>query len=168
MTELKVLKGKYGEIFQAVMNAIIPRGGAFKAGAADYDLLPRAEEILQSYDPAIRNLIPLILSYIQYTALFHKGRFFTNLKQEKAVAFLSSMEDSPFYHRRMIVVISKLLTMLCFYEIDDVALQIGYEHECHPEEKSAKKKKAAASKKSTPVRKKRVATGKKRTGARND
>jgi len=46
MNELKILKGRNGRIFKAVMNAIIPQGGAFKPGAADFDLLPRADELL--------------------------------------------------------------------------------------------------------------------------
>jgi hypothetical protein len=128
--ELKILKGRNGRILRAVMNAIIPRGGAFGPGAADLDLLPRAEEMLMSYDPAVRSLVPLILNYIQISALFHRGRTFTGLGEGKAIAFLSSLEASRFFYRRTIMLFMKLLTMLTFYEGDDMARLTGYEHGC--------------------------------------
>ena len=84
-----------GAIFRAVMNAIIPRGGAFGPGAADYDLLPRADRILRSYDPAVRKLFPYILLYVQYSAILRKGRTFTALGERKGMEFLASMERSP-------------------------------------------------------------------------
>ncbi len=131
MNHLNVLKGRNGRIFKAVMNAIIPRGGAFEAGAADFDLLPRADEVLMSYDPSIRSLIPLMLNYIQFSAVLRKGRVFTSLDAEKGGHVLEAMEKSPFFYRRMIILLMKLLTMLTFYENDDNARLTGYEHGCH-------------------------------------
>jgi hypothetical protein len=128
--ELKILKGRNGRILRAVMNAIIPRGGAFAPGAADLDLLPRAEEIVMSYDPAIRSLIPVMLNYIQISALFRRGKPFTGLGEGKAIAFLSSLEMSRFFFQRTIMLFMKLLTMLTFYESDDMARLTGYEHGC--------------------------------------
>jgi hypothetical protein len=126
--DLRVLRGKSGVIFRAIMNAIIPRGGAFGPGAADYDLLPRADEILRSYDPAVRKLFPLILMYVQYGAILRKGRTFTSLSERKGMEFLGSMERSPFFYRRMTILVLKLLTMLVFYESDETARLTGYEH----------------------------------------
>ena len=125
---LRVLRGKSGAIFRAVMSAIIPRGGAYGPGAADYDLLPRADRILRSYDPAVRKLFPYILLYVQYGAILRKGRTFTALGERKGMEFLASMERSPFFHRRMTVLMLKLITMLVFYESDETARLTGYEH----------------------------------------
>lgn len=124
------LKGRNGEILKAVMNAIIPRGGAFGPGAGDYDLLPRVEAIVKSYDPSIRSLFPLMLTYIQFTALLRSGRVFTRLREDRAIAFLHGMETSPFFYRRIIILLMKLVTMLAFYEVDGVSRFTGYVHGC--------------------------------------
>jgi hypothetical protein len=129
---LKILRGRHGAIFSAVMNAIIPRGGAFGPGAADYDLLPLADEIVKSYDPAIRKLFPLILDYVQFGAMLRKGRLFTGLDERKGMEFLGSMERSHFFYRRMFILLLKLVTMLAFYDRDETARFTGYEHDwCH-------------------------------------
>ncbi|OHD66985.1 MAG: hypothetical protein A2176_16045 [Spirochaetes bacterium RBG_13_51_14] len=131
MSDLKILKGRYGNILRSVMNTVIPRGGAYAPGAADYDLLPRAEEMLMSYDPSIRGLFPLMLNYIQFSALIHQGKIFTSLSEEKGAQFLSSMEASPFFYRRLIMLMMKLITMLAFYGSDETERLVGYKHGCH-------------------------------------
>jgi hypothetical protein len=128
--DVKILKGRNGAIFRSVMNAIIPRGGAFGPGAADLDLLPRTDQILMSYDPAIRSLFPLMLNYIQFSSLLRKGRVFTSLHEKQGIDVLSAMERSPFFYRRMIILLMKLMTMLAFYENDEMARFTGYEHGC--------------------------------------
>jgi hypothetical protein len=111
------------------MNAIIPRGGAFGPGAADFDLLPRADRILRSYDPAVRKLFPLILLYVQYGSVPRTGRRFTSLGERAGIRYLGAMEHSPFYHRRMTILILKLITMIVFYDSDENARLTGYEHD---------------------------------------
>jgi hypothetical protein len=125
-----IFSGRNGFIMRSVMNAIIPRGGPFAAGAADYDLLPAIEEIILSSNPVAKKIIPWILKYIQFSSLIRRGRTFTKLHERDAAAFLDGMEASPFYYRRSAVLILKTLTVLAFYDIDDVAAQIGYVHGC--------------------------------------
>ncbi|MBN2158390.1 MAG: gluconate 2-dehydrogenase subunit 3 family protein [Spirochaetes bacterium] len=125
-----VLRGGSGEILRSVMDTIIPRGGAFGPGAADYDLLPRAGELIMSYDPSIRKLFPVMLKYVQYGALTRHGKVFTRLSEEKRIRFLESMEKSRFFYKRMIMLLLKLITMLTFYESDERACLTGYEHGC--------------------------------------
>ncbi len=126
-----VVKGKNKAILRAVMNAIIPRGGAFASGAADYDLIPRVNEILRTFNPLLKPLIPIILIYIQFSAFFHKGRLFTNLPENRAIQFLNKMELSPLFYRRFFMLLLKMLTMMTFYEKDENASVIGYTHGCH-------------------------------------
>lgn len=130
MKNSKLFSRKTAHIAQAVMNAIIPPGGPFPAGAADYNLLPGAEQFMGAFDKRTRALIPLLLSYIQYSALFHHGRPFTSLKTEEASAFLEKIESSRFYYKRAMMMIVKLMTVVPFFDIDEVARQIGYEHRC--------------------------------------
>jgi len=129
--EKRMLTDGDAAVLRAVMNAIIPRGGAFEQGAADCDLLPRANEMLTRYDPGIRALFPLMLKYIQYGALLRTGRLFTSLDEARGADLLAAMERSPFFYRRTIILLMKLLTMLSFYEDDEMSRLTGYEHGCH-------------------------------------
>ena len=140
MNDLKMLKGKNGDIMRAVMNAIIPRGGAFEPGAADFDLLPRADRILLSYDPSIRGIFPVMLRYIQYSAILHTGALFTRLGEDRGTAFLSSMERSRFFYRRMTMLMMKLVTMLAFYGDESTERLTGYVHGCHAKKRPAAKR----------------------------
>ncbi len=124
------IKSKKETIFKAVMNAIIPRGGAFELGALDYDLTPRVNQFLKTFPPPIRLIFPFILSYIQISAFFHTGNKFTRLSQDKAAVFLTKMEESLFFYRRIIVIFMKVLTMTTFYEHEQPAESIGYKHGC--------------------------------------
>ena len=142
-----VLTGSSAATMRYVMNAIIPEGGAFAAGASQYDLIPRANEVLRSYNPSIARAFPFILLYIQASAFLRHGRPFTRLSIEKAGAFLEGMEHSPFYHRRMTILIMKLITCLVFYEIDELAAQIGYTHGCQRETRSVSRTRVAGKKK---------------------
>ncbi|HOO70518.1 MAG TPA: hypothetical protein PK926_02075 [Spirochaetota bacterium] len=128
---MKVLKGRYGIIARAIMEAIIPRGGAFEAGAADYDLLPEADRFIGCFDGRMRKLFPLMLLYIEYGALFTSGRTFTRMSPEKAGAFLEKMEASPLYFKRAMIMVLKLMTTVPFFDIDEVARQVGYSHGTH-------------------------------------
>lgn len=128
MSQLRYVKGNNGKILKAIMNAIIPPGGAFSKSPADYDLLPRVDVFIHSYDPRSRFLFPFIFKFIQYSAFFSRGKVFTKLSQEKASDFLEEMENSPRYYKRAIMMMLKLITVLPFFDIDDVAKEIGYVH----------------------------------------
>lgn len=127
----RAIAGGRATIFRAVMNAIIPRGGAFAQGAADYDLVSRVNELLGRIDPTIRLGFPFLLLYIEYSALLHTGRRFTRLAEEKASQFLTGMEHSRMAYRRYIVLSMKMMTFMAFYEHREVAEAIGYFHGCH-------------------------------------
>ncbi len=131
MKTQSLLRGRRGKILRAIMEAIIPRGGAFEASPADYDLIPKAEEFLSRFDALSRNAIPLLFYYVQFSSLPRTGRFFTTLSPERAGQLLGAMEESPFYYRRAIVMLLKVITTLAFFDIDEVAAEIGYSHGCH-------------------------------------
>ncbi|MCP4129917.1 MAG: hypothetical protein GY754_02765 [bacterium] len=123
-----VFKGGSAKILKSIMAAIIPTGGPFEAGAADYDLLPAADLFVKEYNLLIRKMFPLMLRYIQYSAIFRKGKVFTRLSQEKAERFLTSLEESRFYFNRSVLLLMKLIACMAFYDRDEVARQIGYDH----------------------------------------
>jgi hypothetical protein len=141
MAELKLFTGKKGEILAAVMNAIIPRGGAYGPGAADFDLLPRADAYVRAFNPLVRMGFPFLLLYIEYGALVRAGTRFTRMSDDEATAYLEGFEESRLYYRRTIALALKMITMLAFYDIDENAALIGYSHLGHVG--AAKKGKAA-------------------------
>ncbi len=116
---------------KAIMNAIIPRGGAFAPGAADFDLLPRTEAYVGGFNPLIRLGFPFLLRYIEYGALIRAGKRFTRMSDDEATAYLDTFEESSRYYRRTIALALKMVTMLAFYDIDENASLIGYTHLGH-------------------------------------
>ena len=140
MTELKILKGKKGKILSAIMNAIVPRGGAYEQGAADYDLLPEAEQYIRCLNPLARFGFPFLFSYIEYGALLSRGRVFSRLPEEEAGEYLEGLEESRRYYKRAIILALKMITLLVFYDIDANARVIGYKHWENVDKKKTGKK----------------------------
>ena len=147
MTELNILKGKKGKILSAIMNAIVPRGGAYEQGAADYDLLPEAEQYIRCLNPLARFGFPFLFSYIEYGALLSRGRVFSRLPEEEAGEYLEGLEESRRYYKRAIILALKMITFLVFYNIDRNAERIGYRHWEQADIKKPRKVPAAARRK---------------------
>ncbi len=126
-----VIRGKQKEMLTAVMAVIVPQGGPFPPGAADFDLLPRLNELLAKLDPMVRRLLPLVLFWVNLRCLFFTGCPLIKLSEERAIRFFSGMENSRLVHNHYIMLLLKLLTMLVFYEQPEAARAIGYEHGCH-------------------------------------
>ena len=131
-----VICGKTRAVFIKAADTIIPRGGLFEAGAADYDLVPRVNAYLATVAPVIRRLTPLLLWYVELSSLICNGRRFSRLSPSRAERFLEGMETGRLLYHRHIVLYLKLLIMTAFYELKDPAEAIGYVHGCHllPEE----------------------------------
>ncbi len=126
-----VVRGKSAVVLKAIMDTIIPRGGAFDLGAPDFDLVPRVNEFLDRIEPAIRMSMPFLLFYMEFGTVLYTGRRFTRLPQKKALRFLENMEHSRWAYRRYIILFLKMLTTMTFYEQTGPAEAIGYYHGCH-------------------------------------
>jgi hypothetical protein len=131
MADYKVLSDKSLAILNALMSAIIPRGGPFSLGAADLNLALRVDDIVASLGSPAGKFFPLMLYYIQYSAFLKTGHLFTSLSPVKAGELLAGMEKSPFLYRRQLMLVLKTLTLMVFFERDEIADLIGYEHGCH-------------------------------------
>lgn len=121
-------KHKNRKILRAIMRAIVPEGGVFNASADDHDLIPIAEKFFKSLNPAIRVGFPFLLGYIQINSILYTGRPFTWLSPEKAGKYLTKFEESNFYHKRIIILALKMVTLISFYDVDANVKQIGYDH----------------------------------------
>ncbi len=118
-------------VFNKAADTIIPRGGVFESGAADYDLVFRVNEYLATVAPPVRRLMPAMLWYVESVSLLFNGRRFTRLSPKRAGRFLKGMERSRLLYHRHIVLLLKFFIMTAFYEQKIPAESIGYVHGCH-------------------------------------
>ncbi len=130
-TRRPFFRGRREIVMRSVMAALIPRGGAFFAGAKDFDLIGRLNELLDRVDPAVRLALPAALVWLQIRSLVFTGRPLASLSPERATRLLAGMEHSRLMINRHALLIFKLLTMMVFYEQESAARAIGYEHGCH-------------------------------------
>ncbi|HJQ82911.1 MAG TPA: hypothetical protein VKA21_02470 [Candidatus Binatia bacterium] len=117
-----------GALLRAVLDALVPRGGAFPTGAADVALdaaLARYFARLHPLGPA--GLRALLLA-IEYGAVaFERTRPFSRLDPEARGKALAAWETSRLAPRRQLLASLKLLALMHFYERPEVWPSVGYD-----------------------------------------
>ena len=116
------------ELLKAVLDALVPRGGAFPIGAADTDL----DETLARYFVRLHPFGPaglrVLLRAIEYgTAVFERTRPFSRLDPAARERALAAWETSRLGLRRQLVASVKLLGLLHFYERPETWPGISYD-----------------------------------------
>src|SRR5437867_5638898 len=116
------------ELLKAVLDALVPRGGAFPIGAADTDL----DETLARYFARLHPFGPaglrLLLRAVEYGAVvFERTRPFSRLAPAARERALAAWETSRFGARRQLVARVKLLALMHFYERPEVWSAVGYD-----------------------------------------
>ena len=116
------------ELLKAVLDALVPRGGAFPIGAADTDL----DETLARYFVRLHPFGPaglrVLLRAIEYgTAVFERTRPFSRLDPAARERALAAWETSRLGPRRQLVASVKLLGLLHFYERPETWPGISYD-----------------------------------------
>ncbi|MFO8049173.1 MAG: hypothetical protein R6U29_09095, partial [Desulfosudaceae bacterium] len=89
-----VISGRRAKVLRAMMASLIPRGGAFAAGAEDFDLIPRINQLIDKLDPAARLGLPAALLWIEFNSLIRTGHPLTALSRERATRLLRGLEHS--------------------------------------------------------------------------
>jgi hypothetical protein len=117
-----------GARLRAVLEALVPRGGAFPLGAADTDL----DAVLARYFASLHPLGPLglrlLLLALEYGGVvFERTGPFSRLPPEAREAALASWEHSRLGLRRQLLASLKLLAMMHFYERPDAARAVGWD-----------------------------------------
>ncbi len=117
-----------GALLRAVLDALVPRGGAFPTGAADTDL----DVVLARYFASLHRLGPVglraLLLAIEYGAVvFERTRPFSKLDPAARERALAAWEASRLPPRRQLIASLKLLALMHFYERPDVWPAIGYD-----------------------------------------
>jgi hypothetical protein len=115
-------------LLHAVLGALVPRGGAFPAGAADTDL----DAVLARYFARLHPLGPvglrLLLRAIEWgTVVFEWTRPLSRLDPEARERALAGWETSRLAVRRQLLASLKLLALMHFYERPEVWSGIGYD-----------------------------------------
>jgi hypothetical protein len=115
-------------LLRQVLEALVPRGGAFATGAADTDLnadLVRYFARLHRFGPAG---LRLLLRAIEYGAVvFERTRPFSALDAAARERALAAWEGSRLGVRRQLIATLKLLAFLHFYERPETWDGIGFD-----------------------------------------
>jgi hypothetical protein len=122
-------RARDAELLRAVLEALVPRGGAFPTGAADTDLDAAVARYFAAVDPRLGALgLRLMLRAVEYGAVvFERTRPFSKLSPEARERALAAWEGSRLGPRRQLLASLKLVALLHFYERPDVWAAIGYD-----------------------------------------
>jgi hypothetical protein len=121
-------RARDAELLRAVLDALVPRGGAFPTGAADTDL----DAALVRYFRSLHRLGPvglrLLLLAVEYGAVvFDWTRPFSRLDPPARERALAAWETSRLAVRRQLIASLKLLALMHFYERPDAWAGVGYD-----------------------------------------
>jgi hypothetical protein len=116
------------QLLRAVLDALVPRGGAFPTGAADGDLDARVSEYFGRLHPLGPLGLGFLLRAIEYgTAVFERSRPFSQLDPPARERALAAWERSRLGLRRQLIASVKLIALLHFYEGRETWPGIGYD-----------------------------------------
>jgi hypothetical protein len=116
------------ELLRAVLDALVPQGGAFPIGAADTDL----DDAVARYFESLHGLGPvglrLLLRIIEYGPIvFERTRPFSRLDPGARARALAVWETSRLGIRRQVIASLKLIALMHFYERRETWPGIGYD-----------------------------------------
>ncbi|HLY37466.1 MAG TPA: hypothetical protein VKU61_05485 [Candidatus Binatia bacterium] len=117
-----------GALLRAVLDALVPRGGAFPTGAADTDVDAALARYFASLHPLGPAGLRALLLAIEYGAVvFEHTRPFSRLDADGRERALAAWETSRLAPRRQLIASLKLIALMHFYERPDVWPAIGYD-----------------------------------------
>jgi len=123
------LDGRSGPILDALLDTMLPAGGAFALGGR---LTPLRQDFgqyfgqLHARGPVGLALLLHALEYGPYI-LGPKRRRFTALRPDERQRYLSGFEDSRWALRRQLILSIKLIVMLHFYGYPEAQRAVGYD-----------------------------------------
>jgi len=117
-----------GALLRAVLDALVPRGGAFPAGAAETDVDAALARYFASLHPLGPAGLRALLLAIEYGAVvFERTRPFSRLDPDGRERALAAWETSQLAPRRQLIASFKLIALMHFYERPEVWSAIGYD-----------------------------------------
>ena len=128
-----ILRGKYREIFLALADAFFPPDSVFGKGGADLI----NTDFVSRYFGYAENDLRLGLKGLLFLwdhlvpAINGKGfKKFRELSLKERVELLEKMENSTNYILRYLVLTTKTLLSMFFYDHPEVWAEVGYREEC--------------------------------------
>jgi hypothetical protein len=118
-------------LLRAVLEALVPRGGAFPTGAADTGLDAAVTRYFARVHPRLGPVgLRLLLRAVEYGAVvFERTRPFSRLAPAARESALAAWETSRLGPRRQLLASLKLVALLHFYERPEVWAHLGYDDE---------------------------------------
>jgi len=117
-----------GALLRAVLDALVPRGGAFPAGAAETDVDAALARYFASLHPLGPAGLRALLLAIEYGAVvFERTRPFSRLDTDGRERALAAWETSQLAPRRQLIASFKLIALMHFYERPEMWSAIGYD-----------------------------------------
>lgn len=126
---LKVLNGKEYSVLKALAARLIPRGGAFPAGAEDVDVARLLDDFMAGEDEENQKQFKTALALFEHGPLFFSftpGRF-TDLSDEGKDDYIRGWATSRLGLRRTIYTAFKKATFMTFYAQSTAWPVIGYD-----------------------------------------
>jgi hypothetical protein len=113
----------------AMLEAMIPSGGAFAPGARELPIGRDIETFVEGLAPAARRAMRVGLRLFDFAPFFLpplRRRRFSRLPLEERIAVLEAWERSRFAPRRQAIHTLKMLAMIHFYGRPEIERQLGY------------------------------------------
>ncbi len=121
-------RARDGELLRVVLDALVPRGGAFPTGAADVELDAAVARYFGRMHPLGPVGLGLLLRAIEYGGVvFERTRPFSRLDPAAREEALAAWERSRLGVRRQLLASLKLVALLHFYETPGAKVGAGYD-----------------------------------------
>jgi hypothetical protein len=118
-------------VFNAIVEAMVPSGGAFEAGARGAVGIGEIESFVAAAGPAAPRALRWLLRFFDVTPYFlppMHWRRFSYLPLTQRTLLLEAWERSWLVPRRLAIHVLKLLVMTHFYSRPEIGAQLRYPH----------------------------------------
>jgi len=116
-------------VLDAVIETLVPEGGAFPEGAPSFSLTERVEEFVRG--AGAETTFRLLLHGIELSPLLLPplaGRRFSRLSLEQRERVLEAWDTSRFWPRRQALHALKMVVLSQFYGRPEIHARLGYPH----------------------------------------
>jgi len=116
-------------VLDAVIETLVPEGGAFPEGAPSFSLTERVEEFVRG--AGAETAFRLLLCAIELSPLLLPplvGRRFSRLSLEQRERVLEAWDTSRFWPRRQALHALEMIVYLQFYGRPEIHALLGYPH----------------------------------------
>jgi len=128
-TDLKVLSAKEYQVLRTIADRMIPRGGAFPAGAEDANVAKLLDSFFAGDVESNKKQLKMALALFEHGPLFFNFKFsrFTGLPPQEQDEYMEGWAKSRLGFRRTIYMVLKKGIFMTFYSQPVSWSAIGYD-----------------------------------------